>query len=277
MQAIIKIQEIQVGERIRKDMGDLEALAESMKEHGLLHPIVTTLDRKLICGHRRIEAARMLGWKEIPFREVSVANLLKAERDENQVRKDLLPSEKVAIGRLIEEQEKPKAKERIRKAASRGGSDGQGSGQKPGLSNSNSKGDSSGTVREIVGKAVGMGGRQYEQAKAVIQAAESEPDKYSDLQQSMDETGNVRGAHEELKRRQGGNGRHPVHRKTHYFKAEKALANAANALEGIAIALDSITPKMIAGLDKQKALDFGSRIRRALRKLSKLGRILKDE
>jgi ParB-like chromosome segregation protein Spo0J len=57
---------ITVGKRIRSDLGDIEGLAKSIAEIGLLHPIVITPDGRLIVGVRRLLAAKMLGWKEIP-------------------------------------------------------------------------------------------------------------------------------------------------------------------------------------------------------------------
>ena len=39
--------------RFRKDPGDLRPLIESIKRHGLLHPVVISEDNKLICGRRR--------------------------------------------------------------------------------------------------------------------------------------------------------------------------------------------------------------------------------
>ena len=60
------IDEIIVGERVRRDMGDIEALAASIDEIGLLNPIVVTPDGRLLCGERRLLAAKLLGWKEIP-------------------------------------------------------------------------------------------------------------------------------------------------------------------------------------------------------------------
>jgi len=61
-----RLDEIVVGERHRRDMGDLDALAASMAEIGLLHPIVVTPDGRLLCGERRLRAAQMLGWTTIP-------------------------------------------------------------------------------------------------------------------------------------------------------------------------------------------------------------------
>lgn len=110
----MKIDNIIVGDRVRKDMGDLATLAASIKQHGLLHPVVVKRDRTLVAGHRRIEAVRHLGWREIPVTVIDVEDLLSAERDENTERKDFTPTEAVAIGKLIEEQHLHEAK---RKAA----------------------------------------------------------------------------------------------------------------------------------------------------------------
>ncbi len=264
--SLIEIGVIGIGDRIRKDMGNLQSLADSMKEHGLLHPIVITPDKRLLCGQRRLEAARLLGWKEIRFTEVSVANLLKAERDENVIRKDLTPTEKVAIGRLLEEREKPKAAQRS------GGRPGKGdktAGETPEVPKGN--------VRDIVGKAVGMGGTKYQQAKAVVAAAEENQEKDGDLPEMMDETGSVRGAHQEMKRRQGGNGRHPVHRNKRHLKPEEALTKALNSLDGILIALDPITPIMMSQIKRERAKDIGSQFIALARRFSKFGRRLRDE
>jgi ParB family chromosome partitioning protein len=44
----LRIDEILIGDRVRKDMGDIESLAESMKRHGLLHPVVVKTDGTLV-------------------------------------------------------------------------------------------------------------------------------------------------------------------------------------------------------------------------------------
>jgi ParB family chromosome partitioning protein len=61
------IDEIEVGFRYRKDLGDLRSLADSIQTVGLLHPIVVTPEGRLITGQRRLEACRLLGWQEIPI------------------------------------------------------------------------------------------------------------------------------------------------------------------------------------------------------------------
>jgi len=57
----LPIDAIKIGSRFRQDNGDILALAESIEEIGLLHPIVVTPADELVCGERRIEAATLLG------------------------------------------------------------------------------------------------------------------------------------------------------------------------------------------------------------------------
>jgi ParB family chromosome partitioning protein len=44
------IDEIIVGKRHRRDLGDVASLAKSIDAHGLLHPVVVTPDGRLIAG-----------------------------------------------------------------------------------------------------------------------------------------------------------------------------------------------------------------------------------
>jgi ParB family chromosome partitioning protein len=59
------IEKIIVKKRIRRDMGDIPALAESLKRFGLINPIVVNRKDELVAGGRRLEAARYLGWRTI--------------------------------------------------------------------------------------------------------------------------------------------------------------------------------------------------------------------
>jgi hypothetical protein len=104
-QEIIEIacEQIRIGERHRKEMGDLEALAASISAFGLLHPPVVTKEGVLVCGERRFRAMRdILGWKTIPVIVLEVSSIVEGEYAENEIRKDFTPSERVAIGKAIE-------------------------------------------------------------------------------------------------------------------------------------------------------------------------------
>ena len=88
---------IVVGERHRRDAGDLTPLMDSMKRVGLLQPVTITPDGYLICGYRRLEAAKTLGWNTLRVWVRSgisdeLTRLL-AERDENTTHKPLAPLE----------------------------------------------------------------------------------------------------------------------------------------------------------------------------------------
>lgn len=61
-----EIDSISVGDRQREEVGSIANLADSIQRRGLLHPIVIDRDLQLIAGERRLEAAKLLGWKEIP-------------------------------------------------------------------------------------------------------------------------------------------------------------------------------------------------------------------
>lgn len=51
--------------RQRRDLEQVDELAASIKEVGLLHPIVITREGALIAGERRLEAHKLLGWSDI--------------------------------------------------------------------------------------------------------------------------------------------------------------------------------------------------------------------
>jgi len=98
----IKIGAIKVGQRHRRDMGDLTSLADSIRQEGLLQPIGVTDRLELVFGERRLLAYRdILKKKTILARIVDVSSILAGEYHENEVRKDFTPSERVAIARAI--------------------------------------------------------------------------------------------------------------------------------------------------------------------------------
>lgn len=161
------IDNVVVVDRHRANLGDLHRLADSIRETGLLHAIVVTPDMRLIAGHRRLEACRLLGMDEVPVRVVSnltsARSLLFAERDENTCRLDMTPGEKVSLGLALEELERPKAQERMRNLPT--------DTTKESFLSSDTQGERTGQTRDLVGEAVGMSGRTFVRAKAVVAAA----------------------------------------------------------------------------------------------------------
>ena len=61
----VPIKEIKVKKRIRKDLGDIDNLSESLKRYGQISPILISKKNILIAGERRLEAAKRLGWRTI--------------------------------------------------------------------------------------------------------------------------------------------------------------------------------------------------------------------
>jgi len=97
-----RIDEIVVGERHRRDLGDIASLAANVAELGLLHPILIRSDGMLIVGERRLLAAKALGWTEITVNVVDLDAVVKGEFAENAHGKDFTVSEAVAMKRALE-------------------------------------------------------------------------------------------------------------------------------------------------------------------------------
>ena len=107
---LIRISEIQIKKRIRKDFGNLNELAESMNTHGLMNPIVISKDYLLIAGHRRLESAKKLGWEKIEATIVDATtkiDKLEMEIEENIHRKDFTSDEIVDAYSKLERLKNP--------------------------------------------------------------------------------------------------------------------------------------------------------------------------
>ena len=96
---------VQIADRHRLDMGDLEVLATSIATEGLLQPIGVTEENTLVFGERRLLAVRdILREPTIVARVVHVSSILAGEYAENEIRKEFTPSERVEIGKALEAQ-----------------------------------------------------------------------------------------------------------------------------------------------------------------------------
>ncbi len=112
---LVKIQDIKIGNRFRKDLGAISFLSDNILKNGLLHPIVITREKELICGRRRIEAYRNLGLEEIETTLISGVESREAEIDENNVRKAFTIGEISQINEFYRDKEETAARERQRK------------------------------------------------------------------------------------------------------------------------------------------------------------------
>lgn len=97
----IPISRIVVGQRHRKDLGDLQSLADSIAAEGLLQPVAVTEGLHLVAGERRLRAVELLGRTTIAAYVVNVTSILAGEYAENVIRKDFTVSERVALGDQI--------------------------------------------------------------------------------------------------------------------------------------------------------------------------------
>src|SRR5215467_12590669 len=94
----LAIEDVVVGERVRKDFGNIEELASSISRIGLLNPIIVDNENNLIAGHRRLLAFMHLGKAEIPVilrDDLDEATRREIELEENIRRKDLTWVEEV--------------------------------------------------------------------------------------------------------------------------------------------------------------------------------------
>jgi ParB family chromosome partitioning protein len=175
---------IRVGERHRRDMGDIEGLAASIAELKLLHPVVVRPDGELIAGARRLEAVKALGWTHVPVNVVDIDAVVRGEYAENSFRKDFTLSEAVAIKRELEPLERAAAKER----------QGTRTDKHPGKLPTSSMGRAADKAAVVTGRAR----RTLEKAEAVVDAAEAEPERFGKLLEAMDKTGRVNGPYRRL-------------------------------------------------------------------------------
>jgi hypothetical protein len=100
----LRLDLIEIGNRYRRDLGDIHLLAKSIGEIGLLHPVVVTADHRLIAGQRRIMAVRSLGWTEIPVRVIDLGAVVVGEHDENEMRKSFTVLERQAIADAVRQE-----------------------------------------------------------------------------------------------------------------------------------------------------------------------------
>jgi ParB family transcriptional regulator, chromosome partitioning protein len=90
----------------RQSLTGIDELAASIQAHGLMQPIVVrpvANGYELIAGHRRIEAARLLGWTEIAVivREESADEAYILTLVENLQREDLSPKEEASALEIL--------------------------------------------------------------------------------------------------------------------------------------------------------------------------------
>lgn len=209
----VEVSEVLVGDRFRKDYGDLNSLKASIESIGLLHPVVVDSSLRLVAGGRRLEAVKDLGWTSVPVNVVAsldeATSALVAERDENTCRLALTPQEAVNLGKRLEDLKKPEAQKRQESQGERGKEGGRGN--KKTLGGISPKGNEpespklptpplspkrSPRTNDQVAAALGMDRRTYEKAVAVVESGDQE------VIQQMNATGKVDGAFKKIKKKE---------------------------------------------------------------------------
>lgn len=88
----VPLSKINVGDRARKDLGDIKDLADSIEEKGLVQPITIDQNYKLVAGERRLRAHELLKKPTIECiirKTTDTIDLKEVEMIENIQRKDM--------------------------------------------------------------------------------------------------------------------------------------------------------------------------------------------
>lgn len=89
--SFVPVEKVWWDKRYRTDLGDIESLAASFKEKGVLQPITVTPEFELLAGERRITAAKLAQLTHIPAlirKKEDVVDAREIELMENVFRKD---------------------------------------------------------------------------------------------------------------------------------------------------------------------------------------------
>lgn len=93
--------------RIRKEIGNLQPLVDSISKVGLINPILIDEQSNLVAGFRRLEACKKLKMEEVEVKVVEfdgdLIKMLDVEVAENFFRKDFTPEEVLATERRRQE------------------------------------------------------------------------------------------------------------------------------------------------------------------------------
>lgn len=119
---LVNIKDIKIKKRVRHDLGDLEALKNSLRTYGLLNPITLNNKYELIAGERRLQAAKQLGWTNINAviqSNRSDLEELEMELEENNQRKEFTNEELLEGYRRLEKLRNPSIWRKIAKLLKR--------------------------------------------------------------------------------------------------------------------------------------------------------------
>lgn len=166
----MKIDEIIVKDRIRKDTGGMMELINDIKANGLINPVTINTDHVLLAGYRRLTACKVLGMEDIPVHMVSTESEeqdLKIEISENENRKEFTMTERLDYARRLQRIESIKAEQR--KQSGQFGADPQNSAERSDL----------GETRQKVAEKVGMSHDTIRKAQMIAENKEKfDPEEF---------------------------------------------------------------------------------------------------
>ena len=202
---IIPIESIIIKDRTRKELGDINSLAESISSVGLLQPIVINEKDGLIDGERRIKAYIHLGRKQIPYYRVNLEEIILGELHANSNRKDLTTTERVNICKAVEkylrerfrsvgrprtakdaEVEAGLVKTTLNPQGTEEGINGIHNKQINSKNNSVNLTTFSGRVKDNVAIYFGISRNTLEKEKRIVSAAEHDPKLFEELRKKVD-------------------------------------------------------------------------------------------
>ena len=114
---LIKVTDIAVHDRQRKDLGDVDSLANSIHEYGIIQPIVLEMpetvqgrEYRLVVGERRLEAIKRLGWAQL---EHGKHFIFVDEANRNELRRSAVELEENLQRKELSWQEQVEAKQKL--------------------------------------------------------------------------------------------------------------------------------------------------------------------
>jgi ParB family chromosome partitioning protein len=177
----LPLDQINIGILRRRELGDIDGLMASIRERGLLQPLVVTPHRWLLSGYRRLEASKRLGYSRIKVTvtaDVTQAlRILVAERAEHTCCKPFTPSEAVEMLKVLKELVSTQAMpDQARPELQR---------------SEQSPVQGRGRMRDMLAEAVSeLSGQTLAKAEVVVDAADANADLIP-IREEMDRTGKV--------------------------------------------------------------------------------------
>ena len=190
----INIKDLIINKRFRQDLGNIDEFANSIKKFGLIQPIIITKKKELVCGRRRVEAHKKLGFSTIEaiIIDIDPNNLSQTEAEENIRRKNFTVKEMAEIDEFLREREEQAAKQRQRAAGFVNGS------MQP-VSENFAKGNKKGRSSAIIAKILGISDRTLEKIRYVKAAATTDPILYEKFWDKANRTNKIDKSYNKIK------------------------------------------------------------------------------